>query len=342
MNDVQEFTGATESTGLALGNTMMQSLMFDESAFQNVQRIAEVMAKSNVTVPAHLKNNVGDCMAVVMQAMQWGMNPWPVAQKTHLVSGNLGYEAQLVNAVITSMAPTKDRIHYEWFGPWENVIGNFVEKTSQKGNTYTAPGWKLADEKGLGVRVWATLKGEDEPRELELLLSQAQPRNSTLWATDPKQQLAYLAVKRWARLYCPDVILGVYSNDELDAVPERDITPTASHEAQKPASRTAGLKDKITKAKSKGTTIEGEKAEVVDAAAPDYWLQISTDIDKAKNAAELKAAIANVEHLDDEQKAKARFAYKFRECELKGLPVSIEEQDGKAHIVNAETGEVIY
>jgi hypothetical protein len=32
----------------------------------------------------------------------------------------------------------------------------------------------------------------------------------------PRQQLAYLAVKRWARLYCPDVILGVYTADEID------------------------------------------------------------------------------------------------------------------------------
>src|SRR5690606_11536388 len=232
-NQIQEFSGRNEPTSIALGSSTMQNLMFDEAVFQNVQRIAEVMAKSNVTIPVHLKGNVGDCMAIVMQSIQWGMNPWPVAQKTHLVSGNLGYEAQLINAVITSMAPTKDRIHYEWFGNWENVIGNFIEQTSSKGNTYTAPNWKLADEKGLGVRVWATMKGESEPRELELLLSQAQVRNSTLWASDPKQQLAYLAVKRWARLYAPDMILGVYTADELDDLPEKELNPRASGTAER-------------------------------------------------------------------------------------------------------------
>ena len=59
------------------------------------------------------------------------MNPFAVAQKTHVVNGTLGYEAQLVNAVISTMSPTKDRINYEWFGPWERVIGKFVEKTSK-------------------------------------------------------------------------------------------------------------------------------------------------------------------------------------------------------------------
>ncbi|WPB58606.1 recombinase RecT [Xylophilus sp. GOD-11R] len=75
----------------------------------------------------------------------------------------------------------------------------------------------MEDETGCGIRIWATLRGEDQPRTLELLLAQARVRNSTLWADDPKQQLAYLAQKRWSRLYAPDVILGVYSPDEITA-----------------------------------------------------------------------------------------------------------------------------
>ncbi|WP_272889041.1 RecT family recombinase [Duffyella gerundensis] len=207
-----------------------KAAIFSPTGLQKLQAFADVMAKGRATVPAHLAGSPADCMAVALQAAQWGMNPYAVAQKTHLINGVLGYEAQLVNAVITSMAPTKDRLHYDWFGPWENVIGKFVEKTSQKGNKYIAPNWTMADEKGCGVRVWATLKGEDEPRVLELLLSQAQVRNSTLWGSDPKQQLAYLGVKRWARLYCPDVILGVYTPDEFEQQEraERDVTPARS------------------------------------------------------------------------------------------------------------------
>lgn len=210
----------TENAGTA-------AAIFSPDGLDKLLRFAEVMANGRVAVPSHLAGKPSDCLAVAMQAAQWGMNPFAVAQKTHVVSGTLGYEAQLVNAVITTMSPTKDRINYEWFGPWENVIGKFVEKTSSKGNTYIAPGWNLKEEQGCGVRVWATMKGEDQPRVLELLLSQAQVRNSTLWASDPKQQLAYLAVKRWSRLHCPDVIMGVYTPDELEGnqLVERDVTP---------------------------------------------------------------------------------------------------------------------
>jgi hypothetical protein len=200
------------------------ALMLSDKNMEQMIRFADIMATGKVTVPDALRNP-GDCMAITMQSLQWGMNPFAVAQKTHMIQGKLGYEAQLVNAVITTMAPTKDRLHYEWFGPWDKILGKFVEKTSQKGNTYRAPGWSLADEAGIGIRIWATLKGESEPRELTLLLSQAATRNSTLWAEDPRQQLAYLATKRWSRLYCPDVILGVYTPDELEYGGEKEINP---------------------------------------------------------------------------------------------------------------------
>lgn len=206
--------------------TSTSALVLDGDSLDKMMRLAEVMATGRATLPKHFNGNPADCLAVVMQSMQWKMNPFAVAQKTHLVNGVLGYEAQLVNAVITTCAPVLDRLHYEWYGAWEKVIGKFTIKNGDKGE-YRIPGWKLEDEQGLGVKVWATFRGEDEPRVLELLLAQARTRNSTLWADDPRQQLAYLATKRWSRLYCPDVILGVYSPDELEetAPTIRDVSP---------------------------------------------------------------------------------------------------------------------
>ena len=212
------------SQELAIKST--NDIIFSPTSMQQMHQVATLMASSACTVPQHLRGNVGDCFAIAMQAAQWGMNPFAVAQKTHIVSGTLGYEAQLVNAVITSMAPTKGRLKFEWYGNWDKVIGNFKEETSAAGKKYRKLASTLADEKGCGVRVFATMNDETEPRVLELLLTQAGVRNSTLWADDPKQQLAYLAIKRWSRLYCPDVIMGVYSADELETIPtEREINP---------------------------------------------------------------------------------------------------------------------
>lgn len=212
------------------------ALILDPGTMRSMTDLALMMSKGATTVPKHLKGNQADCMAVVLQAMQWQMNPFAVAQKTFIVNGGaLSYEAQLVNAVITSKAPVKGRLNFEWFGAWENVIGKMREITSKtkkdedtgEPKKYRVPAWSFEDEKGLGIKVWATFKGEDEPRTLELLLTQVRTRNSTLWAEDPKQQIAYLVTKKWARLFCPDVILGVYTPDEFEDSygGEIDITP---------------------------------------------------------------------------------------------------------------------
>ena len=198
------------------GATSSIALLMDDRSMDKLIRVADMMASAKTTVPAHFRGSPGDCLAVCMQAATWGMNPFAVAQKTHLVGGVLGYEAQLISAVINNSGAVRDRFHFDWFGPWDRVVGKVVEATSKNGGTYRKLATTVKDEEGCGVRVWATIKGETEPRTLELLLVQAGVRNSTLWADDPKQQLAYLAQKRWARLYAPDVILGVYTPDEFE------------------------------------------------------------------------------------------------------------------------------
>lgn len=93
------------------------TILTNGELFDRLMTLSRVMAGSGAMVPAHFQKSPDACMAVTMQAARWGMDPFAVAQKTHIVSGTLGYEAQLVNAIITTMSPTKDRLHYDWFGP---------------------------------------------------------------------------------------------------------------------------------------------------------------------------------------------------------------------------------
>lgn len=210
------------------------AMMNDGAMMDRMIRFAEIMASGKSTIPQELRN-VGDCLAITMQAMAWKMMPQAVAQKTFFIGGKIGYEAQLVAAAISNSGAVKDTFHFDWYGPWEKIIGKFTIKKGDKGE-YRVPGWELKDEEGIGVRVWATLRNENEPRVLDLLLAQARTRNSTLWADDPRQQLAYLAQKRWARLYSPGVILGVYTPDELQEPQEREINPMPNSSAA-PAGR---------------------------------------------------------------------------------------------------------
>lgn len=206
-----------------------QQITLDDALFNKCHRLAQMMASGACTVPKHLQGNAGDCFAIVGQSLRWGMDPYAVAQKTHLVNGTLGYEAQLVIAVINNRAPITDRIKFEYFGDWSKVKGKDDKSTD------------------IGVICRATFKGDDAPTELSLTMAQVgHVRNSPLWAADPRQQLAYLAAKRFSRLHCPDVILGVYTPDELadrgNSEP-RNITPKAQNAGA------ASLMQRVSKAK---------------------------------------------------------------------------------------------
>ncbi|HCD1811170.1 TPA: recombinase RecT [Klebsiella pneumoniae] len=282
--------GATVGTAAAI---------FSPEGMDRLVRFATLMADSKATVPAHLAGKPADCLAVTMQAAQWGMNPFAVAQKTHVVNGTLGYEAQLVNAVVSSSNLLATRLNYKWDGDWSKVSGKTDKSPS------------------LTVTVWATLKGESEPRTLTISMAQAGVRNSPLWEQDPRQQLAYLCVKRWARLHAPDVLLGVYTPDELqEAQPrvERDITP--------PASTAAGMNQLIN---SHPDQHHEEKAKKTDDRAPEDILSgFSSAAMAARNVAELDKAYkyaarrlaGNQELLDA-----ATDVYGIRKDELNEVPM---------------------
>ena len=188
----QAATGDSELTRLLQGDYSPR-YMLEGDSMGKMMSLAEQMAKSKVSVPDHLKGNAADCLAIITQAMLWNMNPFAVAQKTHIVSGRLGYEAQLVIAVVQNSGAIRGALRFEYRG---------------------------TDE----VRCGGVLRGETEVTWGEWLsASTVTTKNSPLWKTNPRQQMSYLQAKNWARLYCPGAILGVYSVDELE-----DYTPAMS------------------------------------------------------------------------------------------------------------------
>lgn len=282
--------GATVGTAAAI---------FSPEGMDRLVRFATLMADSKATVPVHLAGKPADCLAVTMQAAQWGMNPFAVAQKTHVVNGTLGYEAQLVNAVVSSSNLLATRLNYRWDGDWSKVNGKSDKSPS------------------LTVTVSAVLKGEAEPRELTISMAQAGVRNSPLWEQDPRQQLAYLCVKRWARLHAPDVLLGVYTPDELqETAPrvERDITP--------PARNAAGMNSLIN---AKPDQQPEERTRKSDDRDPDEMLTAFTDAAMIYNTiADLDKAykyVAKNLANDDERLSKATDVYTIRRDELNEIPM---------------------
>jgi hypothetical protein len=226
--------------------------------------VAGLMAQAAVTVPKHLRENPPTVWRLSCRLCS-GDESVRSGAKTHLVNGVLGYEAQLVNAVISSSSAIVG-FHYEYGGDWERIAGQ------KEGR----------DELGLFIRVGAVLRGEADITWGEnIYLADITTRNSPLWKTAPKQQIAYLAVKYWARLYCPEVILGVYSPDEVEPRTEKEINPAPKHVSLSDISG-----DNVTTTQS-----AQEAATNIDVLADEF----RDRIEKAQDVDNAKAVRADIE-----------------------------------------------
>ncbi len=164
-----------------------------------VMEFAKLMAVSMQAVPKDFRNNPGLCLAVTFQAVEWRMSPFQVANKAYVVNDRLGFESQLIHAVIEARAPLKGRLRCEYLGEGADMQ----------------------------CRVFATFNGEDSPHEYTSPKFSAIPtKNSPLWKSDPQQQLFYYASRSWARKWAPDVLLGIYSREEVEEM--EPATPAGS------------------------------------------------------------------------------------------------------------------
>lgn len=233
------------------------ALVTNDGNMSRLMTLAKLMAGSKVTVPKHLQGSEGDCMAIIIQATNWGMNPFAVAQKTHLVNGTLGYEAQLVNAVVCASGAIHGGFEYEYQG--EGAV--------------------------VKCRVGAVIRGKSDITWGEWLgADTVTTKNSPLWKTNPKQQLGYLQVKNWSRLYAPGAIMGVYTPDELETIPtEKEINPNGS------------------KANSEPPLEQFYPSDQFDTNLP-KWAKLI--LDGKKTAAQIIATVQSKNPLTDAQKGK--------------------------------------
>jgi hypothetical protein len=208
-------------------------IMLDDKLFDRVRIMAGYLAKAEGFVPKHLFGKGEACFAVMCRAIAWRLDPFAVAMATYQTpAGTVGFEGKLCQAILENSGQLEGNVKFKHKGDWSKIQGKFILKTGKTGKEYAAPAWDKADEAGLGVIVSAQVKGEVEPRTFEFDLVQAYPRNSTLWATDPRTQLQYLAVRRFASSAAPGIFMGTpFDREDMPVGPEPvDVNPRPKRE----------------------------------------------------------------------------------------------------------------
>ncbi len=250
--------GAVPISGAAGGLTFNSMI--------EVMEFSKLMAVADAAVPPHLRGNPGACLAVCVQSVEWRMSPFQVANKSYFVNGRMAFESQLIHAIIEARAPLERRLRC----------------------TYTGEGQERR------CIVSGILRGEDEPHEYTSpMIRDIKVKNSPLWTSDPDQQLWYYSSRAWSRKWCPDVILGIYTPDEI---PEREYPQLD----KKPS-----VVDRLAEKQIEGEPVvhtEGFKADHVDRQLPKKeeatkerdtggFSHINTEADKIRHR-EREAALA--------------------------------------------------
>ena len=176
--------GSMERSGGSLPAT------FIPTDFSGVMEVAKLMSGSRNAVPNHLRGNPGACLAVALDAYHLGVSPFALARTSYVVNENatISYEGKAVAAMVNARAGLEGRLRFRFEGEGE----------------------------ALRCTVYGTFRGDKEPCELTVEIKTISTRNSPLWKQQPRVQLGYWAIRAWARLYCPEVILGFHAPEEQE------------------------------------------------------------------------------------------------------------------------------
>lgn len=215
---------------------------------------AKTMTLAKAALPPHLRNNAGDCLAIIDIASRAGLSPYMLASKTYVQNDRLCFESQAYHALAQSSGLMNGdfQIEYEGIGAARVCIVSGFLKGDPRQKTHRSPplgelhpGYVLKVEES-GVKTTKTLSyaGGQKLKAEAAAKGETVPglfcKGSPLWDRKPDVQHAYDTIRDWVRLHAPRATLGVYTIDE--------IQDHADHFALEQAKDVTTLKDKLSTA----------------------------------------------------------------------------------------------
>lgn len=183
-----------KETSLAVQPEQLNEVMakpqggFIES-FRESYKLASVFAKSSL-VPQQYQGKTEDCAIAVDMAERMGVTPLMVMQNLYVVKGKPSWSGQACMSFIKAK-----------YGDAEPIY------TGQRGT----------DTRGCFVRVTKPDGEVIEGAEVTIGMAKAEGwMNNSKWKNMPELMLAYRAAAFFARVYCPEILMGVQVEGEVE------------------------------------------------------------------------------------------------------------------------------
>ena len=227
-------------------------IFFNEKRFELAQRVAKVFATSTM-VPAHFQNNIGNCLIALNYAGRVQADPFMLMQNMYIVHGRPGIEGKLVIALV-------------------NQCGRFEPMEFDEGKDYCVA---FAKE----LKSGKILRGS----RIDIALVKAEgwlSKNGSKWATMPQQMFRYRAAAFFARTFCPEVLLGMQTREEIEDIVDLAPGENGSYSLkEKTQAKVVELKQKLAselspaKGPGSGELVDAEFDPMAGAADESYSRQ---------------------------------------------------------------------
>lgn len=184
------------------------------------------------------QNAAANCLIALNMANRMGYDPLMIMQNLHIIEGRPAWSSQFIIAAINAcgkFSPLRFEImnhgmtdveYIETY--WENKKKQTRQIKTQIENV-SCVAWAI--EKATGERI--------ESAKIDMVMAVKEgwyQKNGSKWQTMPDQMLRYRAAAFFGRIYAPEILMGIYSADEVrdfvDVTPEPAPQPAAQPKQQ--------------------------------------------------------------------------------------------------------------
>lgn len=170
------------------------SVWTDKEQFNQMLRAAQMLSQTTI-IPQSYQGKPQDCFIAVDMATRMNVSPMVVMQNMYVVKGKPSWAGQACTMLINSCGKFRDVKHI-----------------------YT--GDKGTDNRGCYVEAVRVSDGETV-QGVEVTVSMAKAEGWTSnpkWRNMPDLMLAYRASAFFARVYCPEALMGVQTYEEVEDI----------------------------------------------------------------------------------------------------------------------------
>lgn len=177
------------------------SIFTDEKRFEMAGKMAATLAKSTI-VPKEYQGNACNAMIAIEMAERLRTSPIMVMQNLDIIYGRPAWRSQYVIAMINASGRFKTPLMYEITGTVKDgTLSCYAWAETRDGHRVEGPvvDWQMVKSEG-----WLD-------------------KNGSKWKTMPLVMIRYRAAKFFANVNCPDLIMGLMTNDEIIDVEYREV-----------------------------------------------------------------------------------------------------------------------